>query len=134
MNLLKMPFHQIQQKIFAKSNNTKDKPCHLTSFTMSEIIEMIGNGMCAYTGKEFKDFQDITFERVNPKLGYVSGNVLIVSREANRSKSQLDAFVKHPCINSQMKIKLLRKALYQLEKENGKNISAPSNGETHHLS
>ena len=125
MNLLTMPFHQIQQKIFAKSTNTKDKTCHLTSFAMSEIIEMIGNGMCAYSGKEFKDFQDITFERVNPKLGYVSGNVLIVSREANQSKSQLDAFIQHPCINSEMKIKLLRKALYQLEKENGKKTVSP---------
>ncbi len=120
MNLLSMPFHQIQQKIFAKSTNTKDKECRLTSFTMLQVMDMIGDGLCAYTGKEFKDMHDITFERINPKAGYVVGNVVMVTQEANRVKSCLDAFVKNAIINDAIKIKLLRKALYQLEKANGK--------------
>ena len=31
----------------------------------------------------------ITFERLNPKIGYVKGNVIIVSKMANEIKSSL---------------------------------------------
>ncbi len=119
MNLLEVPFHLIQQKIMAKQVCTKDKECALSSFTMSEIISMLGDGLCKYTGKEFLSLKDATFERVNPNVGYVPGNVVMVCQQANSRKSQLDAFVKAQGIGTEMKIKLLRKALYQLEKENG---------------
>ncbi len=125
MNLLEVPFHLIQQKIMAKQVCTRDKTCELSSFNMLEIIDMLGDGVCKYTGKEFASLKDATFERINPNVGYVPGNVVMVSQVANTKKSQLDAFVKTGCIPDNVKVKLLRKALYQLEKGNGKKTVAP---------
>ena len=116
MNILTdIPLHIIYHKISNKKKAAGYK-CELHQFNISDIIEMIGDGNCQYTGKPFKNLEDITFERVNPYLGYVKGNVLTVSRAANGSKSGLDAFSKGNLIPTPMKIKLLRKALYILEK------------------
>lgn len=98
------------------------KEATLRKMSLSDLVEMLGDGKCAYTGKEFETLQDITFERVNPKVGYVPGNVLLVNYKGNIHKAKLDAFMHECTIPDAMKIKLLRKALYQLEKANGKNI------------
>lgn len=118
MNLLKdISFNQLHHKLGSKHMNArKEKESDLNTLTLSELLEIVGDGNCAYTGKEFIDINDATFERVNPQLGYVKGNVVMVSREANQHKATLDAFVKKEGIPDAMKVKLLRKALYQLEK------------------
>ena len=126
MNLLSMPFHSIVDKIKSKSNSAAT--FKIQQWKMQDIVELIGKGLCAYTGQEFDCLSDATFERVNPKVGYVPGNVIMVRQSANTHKSQLDAFMKNTIIGDAMKIKLLRKALYQLEKTNGKNINTSSNG------
>lgn len=116
MNLLKdVPIHQITQKIVNKKA-TAGKSCQLHQFTFQEIMDMIGDGVCQYTGREFTSLENATFERVNPRVGYVPGNVLMVCNEANHCKAKLDHFIKDDVIPDAMKIKLLRKALYQLEK------------------
>ena len=115
MNLLTdVPIHAIYHKIQSKKGNAKVK-CTLTYFSLADIIEMIGDGNCQYSGKGFKDLDDITFERINPKLGYVQGNVVMVNKDANTHKSTLDSFIHRDYIPDAMKIKLLRKALYQRE-------------------
>lgn len=116
MNLLKdVPIHAIYHRISTKKGSAKVK-CTLTYYSLSDILEMIGDGNCQYTGKEFKDLDDVTFERINPKEGYVQGNVVMVSSGANNHKACLDNFMHRTEIPDAMKIKLLRKALYQLEK------------------
>lgn len=116
MNLLKdVPIHAIYNKISTKKGSAKVK-CTLTYYSLSDILDMVGDGNCQYTGAEFKDLDDITFERINPKEGYVQGNVVMVSKSANNHKSRLDQFMHETTIPDAMKVKLLRKAIYQLEK------------------
>ena len=123
MNLLKdVPLCDLFHKIKQKAGNCGFS---IHRWKVQDVMDMLGNGCCAYTGKEFSAIENATFERINPKLGYVPGNVVMVTQMANSHKAQLDAFVKNAIIGDAMKIKLLRKALYQLEKENGKNTGTP---------
>lgn len=110
----------MMHKVKCKHNNAimNGKRSDLSNMTAFKLLHLIGDGLCAYTGKEFASLNNATFERVNPELGYVEGNVCIVTQEANAHKGQLDCFVKGGTIPDAMKIKLLRKALYQLEKKN----------------
>lgn len=118
MNLLTdIPLCDLYHKIKQKASNSGFS---LHRWNLQDVLEMIGNGSCAYTGKEFTAIDNATFERINPNLGYVPGNVVMVTQLANSHKSQLDAFVKNAIIDDAMKIKLLRKAVYQLERHNGK--------------
>lgn len=120
MNLLTdVPLHQLIQKVSSKHNNAiiNGKASELSNLTGFKMLHLVGDGLCAYTGREFSTLSNATFERINPELGYVEGNVCIVTQEANAQKGQLDSFVKGPVIPDTMKIKLLRKALYQLEKK-----------------
>ena len=114
MNLLRdIPLCDLYHKIKQKASNCG---FHMHRWKVQDVFDLIGNGCCAYTGKEFTAIDNATFERVNPELGYVPGNVLMVTQMANSCKSNLDAFVKNDAIPDAMKIKLMRKALYQLEK------------------
>jgi hypothetical protein len=119
--LLDMPIHTFHQKMTSKKSSAGNR-CNLAAFSILDLLEMIGDGNCQYSRKPFLDFNDATFERINPNKGYVKGNVLMVCQMANSHKANLDAFVKHKIIANDVKIKLLRKAIYQLEKE-GKSIS-----------
>lgn len=94
MNLLHVPFHQMYQKAKSKAENAKQnkKTCELIHLTVLEMLELIGNGRCAYTGTEFQSLEDATFERINPNKGYVKGNVVFVTSGANGHKASLDCF------------------------------------------
>ncbi len=117
MNLLKdVPITAIYTKIQNKKASSGDTRCDITYFSLADILDMVGDGNCLYTGQGFKDLKDVTFERINPKQGYVRGNVVMVSLDANRHKSRLDQFMHETTIPDAMKVKLLRKAIYQLEK------------------
>lgn len=118
MNLLvDVPITDLYRKLQSKSGRTKDKDCELTDFSIVDILNAIGDGNCQYSGKGFDSLDDISFERINPKIGYVKGNVLMVKGSVNQVKGSLDAFAKTDVMSVSMKIKLMRKALYQLEKE-----------------
>lgn len=90
------------------------------SLTYPEFYKIVASPVCAYSGKTFaiddKGVYAMTLERINPTLGYTPDNTIAVTSAANNEKSRLDAFVKGQEILPEMKIKLLRKALYQLEK------------------
>lgn len=55
-------------------------------------------------------------ERINASLGYTPENTIAVTHAANSEKSRLDAFMKGTVITNEVKLKLLRKAAYQIEK------------------
>jgi hypothetical protein len=98
---MKLSNLQISQKVQQKIANCLDNDKEF-SLSLSEIKQLFSVQHCAYTGKRFSTFQDMTWERINPEVDYVSGNVIIVSQAANTHKSQLDAFVKgamHPIRN-----------------------------------
>ncbi|UOX40553.1 decoy of host sigma70 [Aeromonas phage GomatiRiver_11] len=84
--------------------------------TFEQFVELMNVEKCAYTGTVFPKDHGRSIERVNPKIGYTMENVVIVTARANSQKSQLDQFVHETHIPNEMKIKLMRKALYQLEK------------------
>lgn len=115
--LLDSPYQTIVQLLQRKKDRCNSTNTQFGITTFSQLVEVVGDGKCAYTGKYFANWQCATFERINPKIGYMPGNVVLVTLEANSHKSQLDAFIKGEVIPDAMKIKLLRKALYALEKE-----------------
>lgn len=120
MNLLDIPLHQLLQKVRSKHLNAvqKNTESELDAITMDVLNSIIGDGLCHYSGKEFDDLKEATFERINPDKGYVLGNVVMVKDSLNNLKGlTLDRFVKSSCFTDAVKIKLLRKALYQLEKK-----------------
>lgn len=104
----------------SKYNSSKSRGIEflLSLDTFSELVE---TEICAYTGKTMKHEggggDRLTLERVNPFLGYIEGNVVAVTSAANTEKSKLDDFLKSNDIPIEMKIKLLRKATYILEKK-----------------
>lgn len=108
---------QIVSKVARKMQHYLDTGREF-NIPLAEIKALFDEGRCAYTGVKFQSDQQCTFERINPKLGYVSGNVVLVTKEANAVKSSLDAFVKNTgIVSDEMKLKLLRKAVYAIEKE-----------------
>lgn len=49
---------------------------------------------CAYSGATFSTIGDITFERVNPRLPYIKGNVVLVRKQLNGLKgTTIDRFI-----------------------------------------
>ncbi|MFW3388517.1 UNVERIFIED_CONTAM: hypothetical protein RF648_21250, partial [Kocuria sp. CPCC 205274] len=49
---------------------------------------------CAYSGQMFSTIGDITFERINPRIGYVPGNVVLVKNHINQLKGKtIDRFI-----------------------------------------
>lgn len=52
-----------------------------------------GDGLCFYSKEQFKDFADITFERIDPNKPYCKGNVVLVKLEYNQLKSYIDVLL-----------------------------------------
>lgn len=84
--------------------------------TFEQFVKLMQVEKCAYTGTVFPKDHGRSIERINPKVGYTMENVVIVTAQANSHKAQLDQFIHGTAIPHEMKIKLMRKALYQLEK------------------
>lgn len=119
MNLLEIPVAHLMQKVNTKHLNavTKGMDSDLSTLKLKDLLSIIGDGRCHYTGEEFKDLHDASFERINPSKGYVKGNVVMVKLHINNLKGiTLDRFVKDTVLTYAIKVKLLRKALYQVEK------------------
>ncbi|UYD57632.1 hypothetical protein OFDDKENP_00256 [Aeromonas phage B614] len=109
-----------KNKRYLHAYQTKVKSCEERGLewriTFHQFVELMQVEKCAYTGTVFPKDSGRSIERVNPKVGYTMENVVIVTSQANSQKSQLDQFVHENHIPNEMKIKLLRKAMYQLEK------------------
>lgn len=86
------------------------------TLTFAEYSDLLSTTVCGYSGIEL-NYSNRTIERINPEIGYVAGNVIAVSAKANGQKSALDQFIKEVHISDEMKLKLLRKAAYQMEKK-----------------
>lgn len=89
--------------------------------SLNQVLALFENlEVCPYSGRKFSTTRGTpnipSFERINPEKGYEPGNVIIVTKVANNDKGQLDAFMKGTVIKDEMKVKLMRKAIYQLEK------------------
>lgn len=110
---------KVAQRYINKSTDAERRGLSF-SLTYPEFYKIVASPVCAYSGKPFaideKGVYAMTLERINPVLGYTPDNTIAVTSAANSEKSRLDAFVKGQEILPEMKIKLLRKALYQLEK------------------
>jgi len=112
----------------AKSNSALARGIpFLLSFDDYKNIKSVTH--CAYSGVMFdkkSDAHSMTIERIDPKKPYIASNCVAVTAAANNLKSNLDMFMHGRCIPNEMKIKLLRKAVYALEKElkNGKSDPA----------
>lgn len=108
----------------ARSYNLKHehaaKNNHSFDLTLEDWKVLMTTERCQYSGKIFSNKPGSpyarTMERINPRLGYTQENTIAVINAANAEKSQLDAFVKGDVILDEVKVKLLRKALYQVEK------------------
>lgn len=87
--------------------------------TLMECHALLSAKTCYYSGKPFDKNGPgcLTLERINPDIGYTPENTVAVRSGTNAQKSGLDAFVKGTEIPDEMKVKLLRKATYQIEKK-----------------
>ena len=101
-----------------KLSSCKDRKIQF-ELTLMECHALLSAKICHYTGKEFEQKGPgcLTLERINPEIGYTPENTIAVRSAANHQKSNLDAFIKGTEIPDEMKIKLLRKATYQIEKK-----------------
>ncbi|QDH49218.1 HNH endonuclease [Pantoea phage Phynn] len=103
-----------------KAKNSKDRNLFF-GLTFDNYRSLMTQPTCSYTGKLFQTVSQNadyarTLERINPKEGYTVENTIAVCHIANSQKSSLDAFMKATAIPEEMKLKLLRKAAYQIEK------------------
>lgn len=91
------------------------------ALTLNDWTKLMTVPVCQYSGKTFSPRSGSpnsrTMERINASLGYTAENTIAVTHAANSEKSSLDAFMKGSVILPEVKLKLLRKAAYQIEKQ-----------------
>jgi len=75
-----------------------------------------GDGTCYYSGEEFSDVHDVTFERLDPLLDYTESNVVFVRKEYNNAKSFVDKFLRLNKIPDAVKIAILKKCIMVLQR------------------
>ena len=104
----------IIQKVAAKIRDARHSQRKPFTLTFAQCKKLFRNTeVCFYTGLPFEDFSDITFERVDPTLGYVNGNVVLVKAAINDFKGKnLDPFF----FNNQMDGEEVGKLLIRLGK------------------
>ena len=68
-----------------KSASDRDKPFNLTLIGVANLLRA---KKCFYTGKELND-NNLSIDRVDNKLGYVTGNVVACRKDINQAKNQL---------------------------------------------
>lgn len=109
----------------ARSYNSKNDDARNRNLqfalTLSDWTKLMSQPTCAYSGKTFSPTggsqTSRTMERINASLGYTVENTIAVTDAANSEKSRLDAFMKGSVILPEVKLRLLRKAAYQIEKQ-----------------
>ena len=109
---------RIAKSFYTKNENAR-KDGKSFSLTLTDWRRLLTQTHCPYSGKHFihggNDYR--TMERVNPMIGYTPDNTIAVTHAANQEKSRLDAFMHGSEIVDEVKLKLLRKAVYQIEKK-----------------
>lgn len=109
----------------ARSYNSKNDDARNRNLqfalTLSDWAKLMSEPVCSYSGRPFNNkggcSDSRTMERINASLGYTVENTIAVTSAANSEKSNLDAFMKGSVILPEVKLKLLRKAAYQIEKQ-----------------
>ncbi|AOG16365.1 postulated decoy of host sigma70 or sigmaS [Cronobacter phage vB_CsaM_leB] len=109
----------------ARSYNSKNDDARNRNLqfalTLSDWAKLMNEPVCSYSGRPFSNkggcSDSRTMERINASLGYTVENTIAVTSAANSEKSNLDAFMKGSVILPEVKLKLLRKAAYQIEKQ-----------------
>lgn len=81
-----------------------------------------GNGTCFYSGEEFENFSDMTLERLDPSIGYVKGNVVLVRGIYNNSKEPLDRYLKSDQVPDHVRIKIMQEAIKVCQRRIDKRI------------
>lgn len=81
---------------YARLHNSASKRGLEMSLPFEELRMILGVEHCQMTGIKLEPYEDnlpnydsATFERINPNLGYVSGNVMMVCQGYNSLKNQL---------------------------------------------
>lgn len=121
----------IAHKLVAKSDKCKDKGIEF-DLSFEKVKTIAEEGKCAYTGEVFSSVSgaeenSMSLERIDPRVGYVDNNVVGICHWLNRFKGRtLDAFLHCEKLTVEAKIKILRKALYRLEK----GLKVSSKGES----
>lgn len=87
-----------EQELLVKTSNkitsamASDHPFFMSFKEVQKLFN--SQSACAYSGELFSTTGDITFERVNPLLPYVKGNVLLVRKHLNSLKGNtIDKFI-----------------------------------------
>lgn len=108
-------------ELYLQKSRNAERSNNQFALTYIEFYKVMASPVCAYSGKTFSRDPESPYsrslERINPKLGYTPDNTIAVTKAANNQKSNLDAFVKSEEIPAEMKIKLMNKAIYQLQKQ-----------------
>jgi len=111
---------RIAELYLQKSRNSKSANQSF-ALTYIEFYRLMATPVCAYSGKTFsmdpQSQYSMSMERVNPQIGYTPENTIAVTKAANSEKARLDAFIKGEEIPLEMKIKLMYKAIYQMQKQ-----------------
>ncbi|WWZ74733.1 decoy of host sigma70 [Proteus phage J3S] len=108
----------ILRKMLDKINNASSKGVEF-DLTLKDVHDLFnkGNGLCAYSGEEFKNAPDITIERINPLKGYVRGNVCLVRANANCAKAHVDTLMHSDLVDLETKERILKLSLKMVRQE-----------------
>lgn len=89
-----IPEDDLILKVSTKIKNAREQSQKF-ELTFKQIQTMFkGQSYCAYSGAAFIAIGDITFERINPRLPYRKGNVVLVTKYINDLKGQtIDTFI-----------------------------------------
>lgn len=69
----------------------KGLPCTITEddITFPTHCPVLGRKLCLFEGRQGGRDDSPSLDKIVPELGYVPGNILVVSQKANRLKNQL---------------------------------------------
>lgn len=110
-----VPFNTVIIKMGEKIKNANNR--HLVfDFTLAQFQRLFMRGTCAYSNKEFQSTSDMTIERLDPNIGYVHGNCVLVCNRLNQARKPLDEFLKDVRVDDEDKVRMLEFALKTVKK------------------
>ncbi|QQK88005.1 putative anti-sigma factor [Salmonella phage pSal-SNUABM-01] len=112
----------ISQKYDNCAKGTSTEPKVRMSLEKMVKIFRKGDGKCYYSGEEFRDTTDITFERLDPLLDYEEGNVVLVRKDYNNAKSHIDRFLRIVMVPDHIKIMILKRCIQIIQRRMNKQL------------
>lgn len=112
----------VSQKYDNCAKGTATEPKIRMSLEKMVKIFRKGDGKCYYSGEEFRDTTDITFERLDPLLDYEEGNVVLVRKEYNNAKSHIDRFLRIVSVPDHIKIMILKRCIQVIQRRMNKKL------------